>query len=351
MQIAILGYGRFGRAFADLAVRAGHAVQSYDPAVPDTSARTLQTAVIGADVVIVAVPIGLIRPVLQDLRPLLDPGQLVIDVASVKLKPIEAMAEVLGEDIPWIGTHPLFGPASLSRGERPLEVVVCPSDAHPDALPRVRGFLESIDCQVVETDADTHDRLMARTHAMAFFLAKGLLALDVDGPVPFSPPSFKAMSRTVETVRWDAGHLFAAIQLENPHATSTRRRFMDALQNIDDELDAAAKAPPGAERTQTATDSLAIPGLGDASPDLLETRALIDELDEALVVLMGRRVQLARLAGEAKAAQGRRVLDADRERAMLEDRRRWGALHDLDPEGVGDVFEALMRQSRIAQRR
>ena len=350
MHIALIGYGRFGRAFAGLAIRAGHSFNAHDPGVESAMAPTLEAAVAGADLVVVAVPIGVMGPVLGELRPVLNPSQLVLDVASVKVEPIQAMERALGEDIPWIGTHPLFGPASLSRGERPLEVVVCPNPVHPGAMARARAFLESIECQVVETDADTHDRLMARTHALAFFLAKGLLALDLDEPVPFSPPSYKAMNRTVETVRWDAGHLFAAIQLENPHAASARRRFIDALQNIDDDLETEARAERTADGTLAARDALAIPGLGAASPDLAEARTLIDEVDEAIVVLMGRRVQLARQAGAAKAATGHRVLDPDRERRMLDDRHAWGEIHNLEPGGITEVFEALMRQSRFAQR-
>ena len=231
MHIAQLGYGRFGRAFADLAVRNGHTIQTYDPGNPDASATDLDTTVAGAELVVLAVPVGVLPRVLEELRPRLTPNQLLIDVASVKTRPIEAMERVLGLDIPWIGTHPLFGPASLARGERPLEVVVCPNPLHPEAGPRVTAFLESIECQIIEANAETHDRLMARTHAMAFFLAKGLLALGIDGGVPFSPPSFRAMTRTVETVRSDAGHLFAAIQLDNPYAATVRQQFIDALRS------------------------------------------------------------------------------------------------------------------------
>lgn len=350
MDIAILGYGRFGRAFGDLVGQAGHRVRSHDPAVPEASEPTLEAAVAGADVVVLAIPVGLFPHLLSSLRPLLGPDQLVIDVGSVKQRPIEAMERFLGIDVPWIGTHPLFGPASLARGERPLEVVVCPNPLHPAAQVRVRGLLESIGCQMIETDAETHDRLMARTHAMAFFLAKGLITLGIDDQTPFSPPSFKAMARTVETVRADAGHLFAAIQLENPHAAQVRRQFIDALQNIDEELEVEARAPDRAARALSTQESLAIPGLGEESPDLLEARELIDEVDRALLVLMGQRVQLALRVGTAKAHRKQGVRDPRREKTLLEVRKAWGALHELDPAGVEEVFEALMRQSRLAQR-
>ncbi len=350
VDIAILGFGRFGRALADLVRLAGHGVRAHDPGVPEATAPTAEAAVSGADVVVLAVPVGILPDVLAEIRPLLGPDQLVIDVGSVKQRPIEAMERTLGVEVPWIGTHPLFGPASLARGERLLDVVVCPNPLHPAAQPRIRELLESIGCRVVETDAETHDRLMARTHAMAFFLAKGLLELGIDDQAPFSPPSFKAMARTVETVRSDAGHLFASIQLDNPHAATVRRRFIDALQNIDEELETEARSPDRAARALRTQESLAIPGLGDESPDLLEARELIDEVDRALLVLMGQRIQLASRVRHAKAQKNQGVRDPRREEALLKIRKDWGELHDLDPVGVQEVFEALMRQSRRVQR-
>lgn len=44
------------------------------------------------------------------------------------------------------------------------------------------------------------------------------------------------MAQTVDTVRGDAGHLFDLIQQGNPHAAEARRRFIQALQTIDDAL-------------------------------------------------------------------------------------------------------------------
>ena len=44
----------------------------------------------------------------------------VLDVASVKMKPVELFDRHLAGRVPWAATHPLFGPASLSRRERPL---------------------------------------------------------------------------------------------------------------------------------------------------------------------------------------------------------------------------------------
>ena len=94
------------------------------------------------------------------------------------------MSRILGDAVPWVGTHPLFGPTSVALGENPLVAVVCPNSTHPEAHHRARSLYERIGCRVVEMDPDSHDRLMAKTHALAFFVAKGML----DAGVPGAPP-------------------------------------------------------------------------------------------------------------------------------------------------------------------
>jgi prephenate dehydrogenase len=157
----------------------------------------------------------------------------VLDVGSVKVGPATALAEVLGDEIAWVATHPLFGPLSLALAERPLRVVLCPSAAHPEAARAVRELYERIGCEVVEQTPEGHDRVMAHTHALTFFVAKGMIDAGAGMEVPFAPPSFQAIARTIETVRSDAGHLFAAIARDNPFAAEARKQLVSALSAID----------------------------------------------------------------------------------------------------------------------
>jgi prephenate dehydrogenase len=345
-RIAMLGYGRFGRALADLMVDAGLEVKALDPhgGVPDSRAATsIPELVTGADAVIVAVPVGAMPAALRDLRPHLRPEQLVIDVGSVKVRPIAAMREVMGSEIPWIGTHPLFGPASLAHAERPLRVVICPTPLHPGATARARALYERIGCWILEQDAEAHDKAMAETHALAFFVAKGMLDAGVDPRVPNAPPSFQAMARTIEAVRSDAGHLFAAIQSENPYAPDARRRLLDALAALEATITSALPA--------TRDVALAIPEAAKdpASPELSEARDLIDELDRELVGLLARRAELSKRARLAKSRTGKSVHDATREAQVLSARRTWAAEHAIDQDSVEDVFRAVLRFSRRIQ--
>jgi prephenate dehydrogenase len=93
---------------------------------------------------------------------------------------------------------------------------------------------------VTEQDADAHDRHMAETHALAFFVAKAMLDIGAGHDSEIITPSFRAMAQTVDTVRGDAGHLFSLIHLGNPHAAEARQRLLGALHEIDAELREAA---------------------------------------------------------------------------------------------------------------
>src|SRR6185437_3590015 len=163
-HIAIAGYGRFGAALGGLLEEAGLRVRAFDPGAPvpaQNRAGSLAELVDGAELVVVAVPVPRMVEVVAALRPHLGPGQIVFDVGSVKVGPSAVLGAHLGRDVPWVATHPLFGPVSLARGERPLRVVVCPSAPHPDATAKVEALFRRMGCEVIEQDADAHDRAMA----------------------------------------------------------------------------------------------------------------------------------------------------------------------------------------------
>lgn len=256
--VALFGYGRFGQAFATLLRAAGHRVHVVDPvaAVPAELAGTTAAALADAAWVVLAMPLRHMRAALLELRPQLTAQHAVIDVGSVKLHPQQWLDEILGTDIPHAGTHPLFGPLSLARGERPLRVVVCPSALHPDLVPRVRALLEGLGCEVIERDAAAHDEAMAQTHALAFYIAKALVEMGIGEDLSMAPPSFLGLTSMLAAVRGDAGHLFAAIQQENPYSALARERFIATLRDIHERLQRESDAR-----------ALAIPAAGGTGPE------------------------------------------------------------------------------------
>lgn len=344
LRIGIIGQGRFGAALAALIEERGYTWCGWDPVVAIAEAHraaNLDELLARSDLVIVAVPVGAFEAVLRELRPRLGSHHVVLDVCSVKQGPCAVMDEVLGDAIAHVGSHPLFGPLSIARAE-PLRTILCPSPRHPDAVAIARHFFESLGSEVSEQDAASHDRFMALTHAMAFFIARGLLDLGVGSDLRWAPPSFAALAASIAAVRADAGHLFNAIQKENPYAAPTRQRLIEALTMIDQRLvespiDAQASVEPG------------IPDLGRTSPALREVREHIDELDRELIALLQRRCELSARAGLAKRATGAPVLDPTREVDLLEQRRAWAEQGGLPGDVVQAVFRQVLSMSRRAQ--
>ncbi|MEW9570357.1 prephenate dehydrogenase/arogenate dehydrogenase family protein [Rhodanobacter sp. Si-c] len=249
MIFALFGYGRFGHAFADLLQRAGHVVRIHDPQAEVPAALACATpaaALAGAEWAVLAMPVPQLEPALRELRPLLEARHTVIDVGSVKEHPCALLDEHLGAAIPHAGTHPLFGPLSLARGE-PLRTVLCASARHPQAAWRTRALFEALGCTVIAQDAAAHDRAMAKTHALAFFIARALVEMGVGDDLSMAPPSFLGLANMLAAVRGDAGHLFAAIQRENPYAESARAELLEHLDAIHRRLlasDEALAIPP-----------------------------------------------------------------------------------------------------------
>ena len=345
-HVGLIGFGRFGRAFASLLEGADVPYVAFDPFadVPsEIRCATLKELAQKSQKIMVGVPVPRILGTLSELATHLTPEHVLFDVGSVKLHPTEAMTKVLGARVPWVATHPLFGPVSLALAERPLRVVVCPNPLHPLAVEDIRNLYGSIGCEVVAQTAEAHDRVMAHTHALTFFVAKGMMDAGAGLEVPFAPPSFQAIARTIEAVRSDAGHLFVAIQNENPFAGEARRQLVDALTNINKMLeapDASAEIPPPA---------IHIPDLGNRSPELKEAREHIDALDRDIVTLLRRRAELAERALRAKEQLGAPVLDAQREAELFARRRTWAEELGLEADGVEEVFRAVVRFSRRMQ--
>ena len=338
MDVAVIGFGRFGRAFVSLLEEAGHSVRAWDPVSAVPADRGMELAdVAKAKFVVLAVPVVSMGEALAIVRRHLSPSQIVFDVGSVKVGPALAMRAALGTEIPWAATHPLFGPMSLAAAERPMRVVLCPAPEHPDAAARVRAIFESLECQVIEQTPEAHDRVMAHTHALTFFVAKGMLDAGAGMEVPFAPPSFQALARAIETVRSDAGHLFAAIANENPFAAEARKRLVEALTSLDHDL-----AEPRREL-------IAIPDLGERSFELEETREHIDAVDREIIGLLARRTELARRAGRAKRALGAPVLDAAREATVLDARGDWAREEGLEESAIHEIFRAIMKLARRVQ--
>lgn len=92
------------------------------------------------------------------------------------------------------------------------------------------------------------------------------------------------------------------------------------------------------------------PGGTDSIETLPELRREIDDLDEALVELLNRRMAISRRVGELKPATGQAVYQPDREAAVLEHVLSIGDAGLLGSRALRAIYGEILSASRALQR-
>jgi cyclohexadieny/prephenate dehydrogenase len=134
----------------------------------DRVTETAAEAVQGADLVVLAVPVGAMEAIAAEIAPHLAPGATVTDVGSVKQAVVDAVAPHMPGTVHFIPGHPLAGTeysgprsgfATLFQNRWWL---LTPSpDAEAEALGRLRSLLVAMGANVDEMDVEHHDLVLA----------------------------------------------------------------------------------------------------------------------------------------------------------------------------------------------
>ncbi|MBX7223046.1 MAG: prephenate dehydrogenase [Blastocatellia bacterium] len=238
-EIGLIGFGNFGK-FIVLHLHHFFKIAVYDPQLqeqisdfPDVKQATFQEAA-SREIVIVAVPVQFLENLLRVMSPLVIPGALLVDVSSVKVKPVLWMKTLLPDTVEVLGTHPLFGPNSGRDGIKGFRIVVCPTGG--ERTPWVVKFLEEVlHLQVFIRTPEEHDREMAWVQALPHFIGKGLTQIGVQASEQ-STLAYEYLLRFHDIIKDDSDALFATIQQENPFAAEIRQRFTDILGEISENL-------------------------------------------------------------------------------------------------------------------
>jgi len=198
-RLAVLGVGLLGGSVALAARRRGVAAQvvgsgrrrealraARERGVVDAVAPP-EDAVRGADLVVLATPVGVMAGLLGRVAGALAPGCVVTDVGSVKGAPCETLPGLLPPGVHYVGAHPMAG--SHLRGveharEDLFEGAACAVTAtpgsDPEAVARAVAFWEALGARVVQRGPEAHDREVAWVshvpHALAFAFARAFAA-------------------------------------------------------------------------------------------------------------------------------------------------------------------------------
>ena len=195
-KIVVCGVGLIGGSFAlalkaaggvDEVVGIGRSRASLDAAVAlgviDRLSEDWADALSGADLVLLATPVGQMEAVMRELAPHLSPGTLVSDGGSTKQDVIAAARRALGDKIgQFVPGHPIAGAeksgvaaatADLYQGKR---VVLTPlPENRPDDVAAVRAAWEACGAVVSELSPQVHDRTFAAVSHLPHLLAFALV--------------------------------------------------------------------------------------------------------------------------------------------------------------------------------
>lgn len=234
-KLGLVGLGAFGR------LAATHLRDHFEIIASDAVDRSSEARELGigwgnpkdassCPYVLIAVPVQRFGEALESVARHVEAGALVLDVASVKLPTTMAMQEALPPSVEILGTHPMFGPQSGAAGIAGHRMVLCP--VRTVRVDEVSNFLQiELGLDVHVCDADTHDREIAHTQALAQFVGRALAQLD-ESTSSIRTPGYDSLREVADTVGQDSWELFEAIQNLNPYAAETRDELMEHLGEL-----------------------------------------------------------------------------------------------------------------------
>jgi prephenate dehydrogenase len=251
--LAIIGTGLMGGSFglAALANGAAAEVVGFDLRTADLeravargavsrAARSAPEAVAGAELVVIATPVGTIPTVFAEVAPHLAPGAIVMDLGSTKTRVVEEIGKLTPPGVHFVGGHPMAGTehegieaASADLYAGCLWFLTPTESTDPGSYSRLVRLLGRFGARVLSLDPARHDQLLALTSHLPQLLSSLLMRFAADmaasaGDLPIvAAGGFRDMTR----IAGSSPDLWVDIVRENRWAVAeVLRRFDEALR-------------------------------------------------------------------------------------------------------------------------
>jgi len=239
MRFAIVGgSGKMGQWFARLLREEGKQVlltgRSADKLRKvqqqlDVEVTTDIGQVKDTDVIIISVPLDAFESVVRQLAPHTNSSQIVMDVTSLKVQPVDIMHRYITSAVT-LGMHPVFGPGAKSPDKQ--NFVLTPTSEREVALAeKVKGHLEARGARVTLMTPREHDEMMAiilgLAHFIAIVTADTLLAQNrFQQMKSIGGTTFKVLYTLVESVISEDPELYASLQMGFPGIGEIEEQFL-----------------------------------------------------------------------------------------------------------------------------
>lgn len=249
-RMAVIGVGLIGGSLAMAAKRAGLVGSAVGCARSEATLRVAREremvdevfrdpgqAVRGADLVVLAVPVGAMGSVAAAIRADLSPGTVVTDVGSVKTEMMRLLEPICREaSCSFVGGHPIAGSESAGAAAADADLfaghrcILTPTAAANAAVVnRIRRLWEGVGMRVEEMDAGTHDRILARVSHAPHLVAYALTAAVAGAQAGSRVVSSYAGSGFRDTTRIAA----SSPELWRDITFANQREILDALQEFE----------------------------------------------------------------------------------------------------------------------
>ena len=220
-QMAVVGVGLIGGSLAQAVKRhkavgevlgVGRDAQRLEQAkgrgIIDAYAVRIDGTLAGADLVVVATPVGIIVDLIKEMIPYLKKGTIITDAGSVKTAIVRQAEKCVPDTMHFVGSHPIAGTensgfeSSFPTLFNDRKCIITPvAGTNRDALEKVKGLWSLVGSNVVCMDCEEHDRIFAALshlpHLVAYSMVNCLLTIDgfEENVFSFSAGGFKDFSR------------------------------------------------------------------------------------------------------------------------------------------------------------
>ena len=188
------------------------------------------------EIVIPSIPAQFLESYISQHANNVRPGTLVVDVCSVKVKPVEILKRLLPPEIQILATHPMFGPSSAAESLAGQRIMLAPVRIDPQHYQQIKTFLgDTLGLQVIETTPEEHDRVMAYVQGLSHYIGRVMDIMKIPNTALLTS-AYEDLLDMKKIQGGDSWELFESIMLHNPYARSVHDEFRQACQQLDAKL-------------------------------------------------------------------------------------------------------------------
>ncbi len=229
----------------------GAAKQAKKLGAIDREVGSLEEAVNGAGLVILAVPVLAAKHIMREMGGYLSEGAIVTDTCSTKGDVMDWAEEYLPRGVDFIGGHPMAGKETSGPGDadpsifRDATWAITPSArARERSVSTVLGLIETLGAHPVHVDAREHDTWAAAVSHMPLMLSVTLFRLVRDSKgwedaSLLAGPGFRDLTRLASGDPTMAGDI---VSTNKEAVLHWLRRFQEELANVESAIETGGEA-------------------------------------------------------------------------------------------------------------